>query len=398
MKRKIIAALLLSSMLLAACTAAPETEISETISEAFSETVTLPNATEAVSRFIEESTAAAETADTPENPISPEDFDLTEYITEDFDTARPLSYEVIEMNDISAIDGEVIKIGARAVKESAFYAPVIEQAKELLVYENGTHIPAPDMEHHFLTEDYLRFFNGEGASEFDFEPLPVYGTRAAFDGENTGSLIVYQIPLTFEVFEWSGTGTFYVSVYVNSAGEASVLYNACNQTLGGAPLLIKYSDNKCHYCFQMGHTDGTSCFAIYSFDGEIPSTDVFMYGCAKLTSGDTLLRSENIAGRGHTFFRDGERDCYCLLKGAKTSPELREYLSSVPALAEKYPELKGDTDVDISVYGGRFIAVNGEGFELENGKFSEYGRFISPDEEMSLPIINAFIVKAQDLV
>ncbi|MCI7766477.1 MAG: hypothetical protein MSJ26_00640 [Oscillospiraceae bacterium] len=407
MKKNIIAAWLLSAMLLAACTAAPETEINDTFSETASESTSSENITEAVSEEAEltedtassaETSPAEEASEMTEAPIPTEDFDLTAYITEDFDPARPLSYEIIEMNDISVIDSESISIGAKAVKGSDFYAPIIEQAKELLVYENGTHIPTPDGEYHFMTEDYLRFFNGEGSSEFDFEPLPVYGANAAFDGANTGSLIVYQIPLSFDVLEWSGTATFYVSVYISSEGEASVLYNASNQTLGGAPLLIKYSDNKYHYCFQMGHTDSTSCFTIYSFEGEIPSSDINLYGCAALTSGDTLLRSENMAGWGYTFFRDGDRNSYCILKGANTSPELREYLKSVPVLAEKYPALKDDTDVDIRVYGGRFISINGEGFELEGDSITEYGRFIVPDEEITLPIINAFIANAKERV
>ncbi|MBQ5332486.1 MAG: hypothetical protein J6K92_04415 [Oscillospiraceae bacterium] len=388
MKRNIISAGIAAAMLLSACTSAPEAEISDTASVSLSETVSSENVTESVSEETAEETAiTAETA----APEIPESFDLKAYITEDFESARPLSYEIIEMNDISAIAGEAISIGAKAVKESTFYAPVIEQAKELLVYENGTHIPTPDGEYHFMTEDYLRFFNGEGASEFDFEPLPVYGANAAFDGENMGSLIVFQIPLSFDVLEWSGTATFYVSVYISSEGEASVLYDASNQTLGGAPLLIKYSDNKIHYCFNMGHTDGTSCFTIYSFDGDVPSSDVYMYGCTMHGSDDSMLRSENMAGWGNTFFRDGERNCYCILKGAATSPEFRDYLSAVPGLAEKYPALMEDTDVDIRVYGGKIIAVDGIGFVFDGNGIAEYGAFFDPDEDNTLPVINADI-------
>lgn len=110
-----------------------------------------------------------------------------------------------------------------------------------------------------------------------------------------------------------------------------------------------------------------------------------------LSSGDILLRSENMAGWGDTFFRDGERNCYCILKGAEVSPELKKYLASVPAAAGKYPELKNDTDVDIKVYGGRFIAVDGMGFELDGKNITEYGGFAAPDKDSSLPVINVNI-------
>ncbi len=391
-------------MLLTACNSATGSDISDTVPETVSISDAADETTSAATTASITTTAAAaaeteaaeDTTVTEETTVSeesseivtsalPENFDLREYVAEKFEQADPASYEVIEMSDASGIDSEAISAASAAIKNSGFYAAVIDEAKELLVYENGTHSA---VEESFLIDDYLRFFNGEGSSKFAFEPLPVYGAKAEFDGENTGSVIIFEMPLAFDFLEWSGTGTFYVSAYVNSKGEAFILNNACNQTMHD-PVIMKYSDNKCHFCFQMGHTDGTSRIAIYSFDDETPAAAAELYGNMEFSPDNVTFRTCNYVGYGDIFFRDKIKNSYFALKCADISPELKEYLFSAPDVLEKFPEIKNDSDARINVYGGKFIAINGMGFEVKNGEIKSTEKRFYQSDPSELPCINA---------
>ena len=284
-----------------------------------------------------------------------------------FDDAHPLHYTLELMTDTAGT--ACYSVAEEALLGSEYFAEAEQIAQEFFAYENGGITPVSE---HFWTEFHKDdvIIGGDGKLSVSVELA--YSCEVAFDGVNREHIYVFRIPLPLSELEWSGTGDFYVPVYVNSTGSALVLSEAAAQTMS-QPVIISYEDGISHVEFGRGHSSGTAWSMIFGFSDGQPH---LLYECSMLASeqdsGSCILREDNcigFLGFNLLFFRDKERG-YCTIKGEQLSSEYTELIAEHPAIAESYPDIGEKT---LYLTGGRYItSTDNDCFELKNGQIIPY--------------------------
>ncbi len=382
--RKQLAAALSLALLLTACQNTENTASVETTAEV-SASQTMPS--ETAETEATEQTTAAETAvqtttaettvsETEEIPVEndepiPEMLSLADYAGE-FDDAEPLQYSVYD--SLYSYEYEVPqsaeKAALDAVLSSEYIRIVTEEAKKMFDYKDGVYSYIAE-EESFLTDTYIEYL-GE---DYQIEPRLVMTRNAKFDGENTEYIFIYAIPLHYDFLEWSGTTKFFIPVYVNAKGDATLLEAAAQQTLY-RPALLRYSDGVIHTAFTSGHTAGTSYFVIYSFKDGKPKLETEGCGLSFDSTGGTMLFNDHSGffGHGNLFFRDGKRDCYCGVAGVPVSDELKR-------IVMENNDISDENEVG-EIFGGKYISLSMSSIKVENGSFcdSEYGSIYTDEE------------------
>lgn len=371
--KKQLAAILSLALLLTACggsgDAVDTTE--EVSSEVTSAETTTVETTIAVTTTQQETTTS-ETIPEPEpEPVIAKNIDLSDYI-DSFDEAEPLQYSVYD--SMYSYEYEVPqsaeKAALDAVLSSEYVKIVTEEAKKMLDYKDGVYSLAGD-EEIFLADTYIEYLG----DNYQVEPRLVMTRNAKFDGENTEYIFIYSIPLHYDFLEWSGTTEFFIPVYVNTKGDATLLETAAQQTLY-RPDLLYYSDGVIHAAFTSGHTAGTSYFAIYSFKDGNPKLETEGCGLSFDSPYGTMLFNDHSGffGHGNLFFRDGQRDCYCGVAGVPVSDELKK-------IVMENNDIPDENDIG-EVFGGKYISLSMSSIKVENGSFteSEYGSIYTDEE------------------
>ncbi|MCI7352036.1 MAG: hypothetical protein MSH60_14985 [Ruminococcus sp.] len=377
--KKRLAALLAFSLMLTACGGSGDTADTADTTETVSSETTTEETTTAETTTVETTTAETTTSETtttesetetePETLTQPEQEPAAEH---DFDDAEPLKYLVynFESSGEDNIDPSAQKAALDVVLSSDYVKIVTEEAKIMFDYKDGVYSYILD-EERLLTDTYLEYL-GE---DFQIEPQLFMTLNAKFDGENSENIFIYSIPLHYDFLEWSGTTKFFIPVYVNAKGEATLLEAAAQQTLY-KPSLLSYSDGAIHAAFTSGHTAGTSYFAIYSFKDGTPKLETEGCGLSFDPTGGTMLFNDHSGffGHGNLFFRDGKRDCYCGVAGVPASDELKKKL-----MENNYISDENDA---CQVFGGKYISFDMGSIKTENGSFteSEYGSIYTDEE------------------
>ncbi len=292
------------------------------------------------------------------------DIDLSDVYSE-FDEAKPMRYEIIDEAEIYHIDEEKRAIAEAAVLESEYYAESLSSIRKWFVYENDELKPSTEESiWPIYFEPYVLYDEQNGITA---EIKLCEALHTEFDGENTEDLFIFAIPLPESKLEWSGTGVFYVPVYVNSDNGAMILHNAAQQSLWGE-YPIRYEDGTVHMLFIKGHTTGTTWSYIYRFsDGKAQ----LAYDASFIQPADNgyILR-ENCGCMNRwykLFFRDAIRDCYCEVGSRKLHDDMISQIKHCPDITEKYPDIADNT---IEVIGGRYFTIGGstDSFEITDGE------------------------------
>ncbi len=356
-------------------TAAEETTASETASEE----ITTEDTT------TEETTAVSETeAGEPSG-----EFRLSACVSS-YDKAVPMKFTAVDMGSVPAADESAVNAAADVYKKSDMYAEVVEEAKRCFIYENGgfTRIE----ESGFLSEAYVDFLVS-GSEELAFEPKLKESYHMKFDGANEGNVIIFEVPCSPDDVVWSGTGTYFVMVYVNSKGEATVLDNACQQIYDFSGI-IAYADGTNHMYFNGGHNDSGSNCRIYSFTNDTPECKYAKNGWVELMTEESAIRSVyNMDMYSDMAIWDAELSEYVGLKAAKADadPRLFELLCEDEAIRRDIPDIKEKCDNgEVYILGGKYVSVGmGSYYKYENGCFVQNDKLIKEaDEEYFSVIMN----------
>ncbi|MBQ7834425.1 MAG: hypothetical protein IJ385_01435, partial [Ruminiclostridium sp.] len=321
-------------------------------------------------------------------PVDYSTFSLLDYYG-DFDEAEPMSYTMLDIESVTEdANKNRLEIALKAVKNTDYYTDVIKQAEELFAYENGEITAKEESFLNWGYEDCLEYDETEG---FVVNPQLKYSLSLKFDNENTESVFVFRLPLTYSGLEWSGTSDFYVPVYVNSDNDPHILCDAAAQSLYGTSI-IQYED-ECHVIFDRGHSQGTARAHIYSFENGEPKLEYegshINYHSKGLFFIDDQSGGAGIARTG--FFRDKLRDCYCGVKAFPLDGEAEQAVIN----SEKVRTEFGDI-ARLYVVGGQYLFIPmHECYTFENGALikADIGINCTPDEKYFDTILNIDLSK-----
>lgn len=383
MKQKLTAFILSGTILtLSACRnteQTPETSVTTAPSEATSAVTTTEPITSTTTV-----TSTAETAP----PVDYSTFSLLDYYG-DFDEAEPMSYTMLDMDSVTEdTNKNRLEIALKAVKNTDYYTDVIKQAEELFTYENGEITANGESFLNWGYENCLEYDETEG---FAVNPQLKYSLSLAFDNENTESVFVFRLPLTYGGLERSGTSDFYIPVYVNSAKEPHILCDAAAQSLYGTSI-IQYED-ECHVIFDRGHSQGSARAHIYSFENGEPNLEYegshINYHSKGLFFTDDQSGGAGIAITG--FFRDKIRDCYCGVEAFPLDGEAEQAVIN----SEKVRTEFGDI-ARLYVVGGQYLFIPmHECYTFENGALikADIGINCTPNKKYFDTILNIDLSK-----
>lgn len=287
-------------------------------------------------------------------PELPEDFKLSDYIT-DFDDVK-LSYcsYISDLSFPQADEASIAK-AIEAYKSSELYTEVIDRLKELFYYENGELICAEEYPESYRA-DLAYYIDRSAAPEIALKPDVIKSCRAAFDGENEESLILLRTSLPMSKQDWSGHTRYHIPVYVNADGEAQILYDACRQDYGEFTLLNYSYGAPIHALFSFGHNQSGQRSALYSFADGKPKLE--LSDCPLSVYQGLLL-----GGFGwecwEPFLFDKENGEFFAVMAVTPSEELAKIICSdktvltyVPDAWEVYQKNR------LQIIGGRYITFN----------------------------------------
>lgn len=285
----------------------------------------------------------------------PENFAISDYIT-DFDNAPLIGCSYINDILIPLADEASVTKAVEAYKKSDFYSEAIELANEMFRIENGelANNDVPDMPM-WLLYGYRDYITISETSELEFRYDVVSSVKYLLDGENEESIVLLKVPLPLSKCDSSAHAGFHVPVYVNSDGEAHILYDVCRQDYGLFKL-IAYSDGTVHALFGFGHNEGGQQGAVYSFKNGMPKLE--LSGCPI-----SIYQGMLMGGFGWNTFEpfmfNAESGEFCALKAVPPSKELAEIICSdrtiltyVPNAREMYQNKQ------IQIIGGKYITFN----------------------------------------
>lgn len=327
--------------------------------------ITAKPTTTATTRITTESATTTTTEAAPEAPIPlPEDFQLSDYIT-DFDEVAFSYCTVIGDSVFPQADEAVIAKAIETYKSSALYTEAIDGLKEIFSYENGELIcsaeyTGSDPARAILSKEYITerayYIDRSAAPEIALKPEVVQSCRAAFDGENEESLILLRTALPMSKQDWSGNYHYHVPVYVNADGEALILHDACRQDHGGFELLSYERYEPIHALFGFGHNQSGQRSALYSFKDGKPKLE--LSGCPLSVYQGMLL-----GGFGwvcwEPFLFDGENGAFCAVAAVTPSEELAKIICSDKTVLSYVPDAWEVYQKDwLQIIGGKYITFN----------------------------------------
>ncbi len=344
-----LAALLLIPTLAACHSNAPaESPADPSVSGAETSTISTTESTT-------ESSAASTTESTPEAPPAlPEDFRLSDYIT-DFDEVE-LSY-CSYISDLSfpQADEAAITKAIEAYKSSELYTEVIDRLKEIFSYENGELICAKEYSESYRAE-LAYYIDRSAAPEIALKPDVIKSYRALFDGENAENLVLLRTALPMSKQDWSGHSRYHVPIYVNASGEAYILYDACRQDYGEFALVDYSYGAPIHALFGFGHNQSGQSGALYSFQDGKPKLEL---------SGRPLsvYRGMLLGGFGwecwEPYLFDKENSEFCAVAAVTPSEELAKIICSDPTVLSYVPDAWEFYQKErLQIIGGKYITFN----------------------------------------
>ncbi len=286
----------------------------------------------------------------------PDNFAISDYIN-GFDDASLMSCSYINDMLILQADDSAVEKAVEKYKDSEFYTEALELANEMFRFDNGelaetgtADAPA------WLGYEYKDYYIVQSeTSGIDFRYDVVSSVRYTLDGENEESIVLLKVPLPLSKCDSSAHAGFHVPVYVNSDGEAHILYDVCRQDYGLFKL-IAYSDGTVHALFGFGHNEGGQQGAVYSFKNGMPKPE--LSGCPISVYQGMLM-----GGFGwntfEPFMLDGESGEFCAVAAVPPGAELAEMICSdviirtyVPNAWEMYRNNR------IQIIGGKYITFN----------------------------------------
>lgn len=287
--------------------------------------------------------------------VLPENFAVSDYIT-DFENAPLMGCSFINDILIPQADETAVAKAVEAYKKSDFYSEAIKLANEMFRFENGelTNNDGSDAPM-WLLYGYRDYIIISEVSEIEFRYDVTSSVKYLLDGENEESIVLLNVPLPMSKFDTSAHAGFHVPVYINSDGEAHILYDVCRQDYGLFKL-IAYSDGTVHALFGFGHNESGQQGAVYSFKNGMPKLEL---------SGRAISIYQGMLMGGfgwntfEPFMLDEESGEFCALKAVPPSEELAKIICSdkiiqtyVPNAWEMYQNKQ------VQIIGGKYITFN----------------------------------------
>lgn len=291
-------------------------------------------------------------------PVLPENFAIGDYLT-DFDNAELIGCTYINDILIPQADDAAVEKAVEAYKKSDFYSEAIKLANEMFRVENGELAENSSDAPMWLLYGYRDYIivseTSEKTSEIEFRYDVISSVKYLLDGENEESIVLLYVPLPMSKFNTSAHTGFHVPVYINSDGEAHILYDVCRQDYGLFKL-IAYSDGTVHSLFGFGHNEGGQQGAVYSFKNGMSKLE--LSGCP-----NSIYQGMLMGGFGwntfEPFMLEGKSGEFCALKAVSPSKELAEIICSdnvirtyVPDAWEMYRNNK------IQIIGSKYITFS----------------------------------------
>lgn len=392
----------------------PESEGSSTSSSSAVSTVSsVSSSTSTLSSTGTSSGASSSSSSrSPESvPVSfelPEDFRLADCLP-GFDDIKPMGYTVTAIAE-NTCEQEVTDKAIEAYVSSAYFAEALETAYDRFHIENGKLVPNTDLDEEHISS-YLSMW-GYGLSvnnndELEIETEVLGGITAKFDGENDESIVLLISYMPSSFFEWSGAvPAYYPVVYINSAGEASVIGTLSRQTLQSVDM-IEFDDGTIHLMVKSGHTVGTARCYIVSFENGKPECELVL---SDVLCEDGIFYSCPYFGLKFPFFWNGK--AYCGISGAK--PGNVEIICGNKDVLEAVPDAQREYDEGtLFIIGGKYVTfarqqvtftLTDSGFEKIDGMiYHSEGRLFNRvtfgedteqfdfGEEIELPLYNILL-------
>lgn len=288
-------------------------------------------------------------------PQLPENFNISDYIT-DFDDAALMSCSYVDAASISRADESAVESAVEAYESSEAYSEALELAKQMFYYENGELLEKEDSEGPlWLKKGYADFIVQTETSEIAFRRNILSSVKFMLDGEIEESIVLLGVPLPESMFRWSGHAGFHIPVYVNAAGEAHILYDACCQDYGSFKLL-EYSDGTVHALFDFGHNESGQRSTVYSFKNgtpklELSGSPISLY-CGMLMGGYGWHTFE-------PFMLDADSAEFCAVAAVSPSEELAEIICSDNIVLSYLPNAREMfQNGKIQIIGGKYVTFN----------------------------------------
>lgn len=388
MKKRLLS-IFIATTVFGVCACESQSQSAETTTVAVATTTTTAETTTTAAKTTKAVTTTAKTTvATTTATDNAADFRIADYCGA-FDNAEPVPYTAI--TEASATYSEEKKnIAFDLLINSDYYKDVSEYAKETFTYENGEIV----YEEYWYNKGFAEYVEYSEAKGFTVTPR--FCTAYDISADRTGSeyIFIYCIPMpSFAEMEWSGTADYFMAIYVNHRDEAVLLTDVCYQTLYDTTPLI-YNDGAVHVLFNRGHSMGTQCSHIYSFEnGE---AKLLLNGSLLLTRVNSPFLEANVRLSADSpvflFFRDKTTDKYTGVATPPASKELIDALCSSEQVIENIPEFKNwCTQNTVYTIGGKYIIMCDPShdwirvydvFSLENGKYVSYGKMYYPNYEL----------------
>ncbi len=357
MKKVFVLLMLAAACCLAGCEKAPQVSGTSTDSSTEAEVSAPENSIEesSIPESSKPETSETESAsDIPEEGAFelPDDFSISDYIT-DFDDVEYASCSFVGDTAFPQADAAAVERAVETYKSSEMYAEAIDELNKIFHYENGGFVRNEGYEQSFYAEQVEKYYLDKSrAPEPDIIITAVRSFSARLDGKNTGSVILLKTALPrWSWAEYSGNVNFHVPVFVNSAGEGQILYEARSQDYGMFKLLD--CSGTFHAVFGFGHNESGQDGAVYSFNDD---TAMLAFSDYTVDTFDWIL----LGGYGWYSFEplvfDKEKGEFCGIKGVAPSEELAKIICSdkivlayVPDAWERYK------DGGLQIIGGKYV-------------------------------------------
>lgn len=285
----------------------------------------------------------------------PDNFTISDYIT-DFDNIPLMKCSFVNDSLIPLADETAVAKAVEIYKNSEFYKESLEMANEMFRFENGELVDneASDAPV-WLKYEYKDYIICSDTSEFSFKYDVISSVKYMLDGKNEESIVLLKVPLPLSKCDSSAHAGFHIPVYINTDGEAHILYDACRQDYGTFEL-IAYMDGTVNALFGFGHNEGGQLGAVYSFKNGIPMIE--LSGCPI-----SLYQGMLMGGFGwntfEPFMLDGESGEFCAVAAVPPSEELAEIICSDKIICTYVPDAwERYQNKQIQVIGGKYITFN----------------------------------------
>ncbi|MCM1298258.1 MAG: hypothetical protein NC203_10720 [Firmicutes bacterium] len=283
MKRKIVPLLLILALILTACSsqpAEPETDGVQTTTLAAAATATAATSaavtTATVQATAEETTTTTDAATSAKTAVCSYQYDLP--YMEYPDESLIAQYEEFNFEQNQGCDKWAEEAAIAAYKASDLYTEALEETKKLLRYENGelSEIETTWKTYYGELQDFV---DEAAAPEIDIKPVILEKIKAKLDGKTEEHLFIFMTAMPDSCLISTAEKTrILFGVYVNSDGQAFILYNSLYQGHLYYTAQKYINSGKIHAVFNGAHSDETALTAVYSFENGQPKTELFGHG------------------------------------------------------------------------------------------------------------------------